>query len=436
MAPTAPALPRPIKMLAIELPDAAHQDRSDQVPPPLSVAGRRAVAPPKHKAVVVLGATGTGKSRLAIDLARRFGGEVINSDKMQVYAGLDVATNKVSADECAGVPHHLLGVLPHPDAEFTAADFRREASCAVAAVAERGRVPIVAGGSNSYVEELVDGDRQAFRERYELCFLWVDARLPVLRGFVSRRVEDMLRRGLVEEVAAVFDPRRANYSAGVWRAIGVPELDEYLRASTAGDERERLLARAVEEIKDNTFRLACRQRDKIQRLASMWPRVHCVDATEVFLNRGRDADEAWQRLVAEPSIDAVGAFLQEDQAEYSSRMVKDSPVIVTALGRRRRGTNGRLINIPTHEHTVTSTKPIMTRASRLTSTECHPALCCCQALDDRTETEPGRIADSVVGVKFLAARLQIHGFAVLSQFYKSVPLSDINSKEIVVKKAV
>jgi adenylate dimethylallyltransferase (cytokinin synthase) len=377
MAPTAPALPRPIKMLAIELPDAAHQDRSDQVPPPLSVAGRRAVAPPKHKAVVVLGATGTGKSRLAIDLARRFGGEVINSDKMQVYAGLDVATNKVSADECAGVPHHLLGVLPHPDAEFTAADFRREASCAVAAVAERGRVPIVAGGSNSYVEELVDGDRQAFRGRYELCFLWVDARLPVLRGFVSRRVEDMLRRGLVEEVAAAFDPRRADYSAGVWRAIGVPELDAYLRASTAGDERERLLARAVQEIKDNTFRLACRQRDKIQRLASMWPRVHCVDATEVFINRGRDADEAWQQLVAAPSIDTVGAFLQEDQAEYSS--------------------SGRLINIPTHEHTVTSTKPIMTRPSRLTWTECHPALCCCQALDDRTETEPGRIADSVLG---------------------------------------
>jgi adenylate dimethylallyltransferase (cytokinin synthase) len=239
MAPTAPSFPQRSKMPATELPDAAHQDRSDQVPPPLSVAGRRAVAPPKHKTVVVLGATGTGKSRLAIDLARRFGGEIINSDKMQVYADLDVATNKVSADECAGVPHHLLGVLPDPDAEFTAADFRREASRAVAAVAARGRVPIVAGGSNSYVEELVDGDRQAFRERYELCFLWVDARLPVLRGFVSRRVEDMLRRGLVEEVAAVFDPRRANYSAGVWRAIGVPELDEYLRASTAGDERER-----------------------------------------------------------------------------------------------------------------------------------------------------------------------------------------------------
>ncbi|GJM97015.1 hypothetical protein PR202_ga13905 [Eleusine coracana subsp. coracana] len=297
--------------------------------PPLSVAGRRVASPPKHKAVVVLGATGTGKSRLAIDLALRFGGEVINSDKMQVYAGLDVATNKVGPADCLGVPHHLLGVVPHPDADFTAADFRREAARAAASIAARGRVPIVAGGSNSYVEELVEGLGGEFRDRYACCFLWVDAGLPVLRDFVARRVDEMLRRGLVAEVAAAFDPRRTDYSAGVWRAIGVPELDAYLRSrgldGVEEHERDRLLAEAVEEIKENTFRLACRQRGKIQRLARMW-RVRRVDATEVFVRSGRDADDAWQRLVAAPSIDAVRAFLLQDHQagyEYSS-MVKGS----------------------------------------------------------------------------------------------------------------
>ncbi|TVU44453.1 hypothetical protein EJB05_03896, partial [Eragrostis curvula] len=309
-ATAAPAFPRLKMPPAIALPDAAVH-----VPPPISVVPRRA-APPKHKAVVVLGATGTGKSRLAIDLALRFGGEVINSDKMQLHAGLNVTTNKVSAEECAGVAHHLLGVA-HPDAEFSAADFRREAGRAAAAVAARGRVPIIAGGSNSYVEELVDGDRAAFRERYELCFLWVDVQLPVLHGFVDRRVDEMCRRGLVGEVAAAFDPRRTDYTRGIWKAIGVPELDAYLRSHSLDDgERERLLAAAVEEIKDNTFRLACRQRGKIQRLARMW-RVRRVDATEVFLKRGLAADEAWQRLVAAPSMDAVRAFLLEDQ-EYNS----------------------------------------------------------------------------------------------------------------------
>ncbi|XP_062212794.1 adenylate isopentenyltransferase 5, chloroplastic-like [Phragmites australis] len=322
---SAPAFPRLTMPLppAITLPDAAVA-----VPPQLSVVGRRVAA--KHKAVVVLGATGTGKSRLAIDLALRFGGEVINSDKMQVYAGLDVATNKMAPEECAGVPHHLLGVA-HPDAEFTAADFRCEAARTAAATAARGRLPIIAGGSNSYVEELVEGDRRAFRERYECCFLWVDVQLPVLHDFVARRVDEMCWRGLVEEVAAAFDPRRTEYSRGIWRAIGVPELDAYLRSrglDVDEDERARMLDAAVNEIKANTSRLACRQRGKIQRLAHMW-RVRRVDATEVFLKRGHEADEAWQRLVAAPCIDAVRSFLLEDQ-KYSSMVTAAKASIFTS----------------------------------------------------------------------------------------------------------
>ncbi|CAN6165581.1 unnamed protein product [Urochloa humidicola] len=285
-------------------------------PPPLVVSTNNRHGGVKHKAVVVMGATGTGKSRLAVDLALAFGGEVINSDKIQVHAGLDVATNKVTESECAGVPHHLLGVA-HPDAEFTAADFRREASRAAAAIAARGAVPVVAGGSNTFVEELVDGDRAAFRDAFDLCFLWVDVQLPVLHAHVARRVEDMCERGLVAEVAEVFDPRRTDYTRGVWRAIGAPELDAYLRWCAAGGEGEgegaRILAAAVEEIKANTRRLACRQRAKIQRLARMWC-VRRVDATEVFRRRGGDADEAWRRLVAAPCVEVVRSFLHDGDA--------------------------------------------------------------------------------------------------------------------------
>lgn len=301
-------------------------------PPPLVVRANRHMGA-KHKAVVVMGATGTGKTRLAVDLALRFGGEVINSDKMQVYSGLDVATNKVTAEECAGVPHHLIGVA-HPDDEFTAADFRREASRAAGAVTARGRLPITAGGSNSYIEELIDGDRSAFRERYDCCFLWVDVQLPVLHGYVDSRVDEMCDRGLVGEVAAAFDPRRTDYSRGIWRAIGVPELDAYLRLCCSGDqeERARLLAIAVEEIKSNTRRLSCRQRAKIQRLAKLW-RVRRVDATEAFRRRGAAADEVWERLVAAPCVAAVRAFLYDDvTADHSSiSAAPNIPVFTPAL---------------------------------------------------------------------------------------------------------
>ncbi|KAF8690441.1 hypothetical protein HU200_040794 [Digitaria exilis] len=282
-------------------------------PPPSLVATNNRYLGTKHKAIVVLGATGTGKSRLAVDLALTFDGEVINADKIQVHAGLDVATNKVTDAERAGVPHHLLGVVP-PDAEFTAADFRRDATRVAGEVTARGRVPIVAGGSNSFIEELVDGgDRRAFREVFDLCFLWVDVCLPVLHVHVARRVDEMRRRGMVDEVAAAFDPRRVDYTRGVWRAIGAPELDAYLRWSGHGGEgeRARLLEEAMEEIKSNTRRLACRQRGKIQRLARTW-RVRRVDATEVFRRRGGDADEAWRRLVAAPCIEAVRSFLNDE----------------------------------------------------------------------------------------------------------------------------
>jgi adenylate isopentenyltransferase (cytokinin synthase) len=118
---------------------------------PLRAKGRNT-----NKVVVVMGATGTRKSKLAINLARRLGGEVVNSDKMQVYDGLDVVTNKVTKEECMGVPHHLINGV-HPDADFTASDFCAHATRAVDLITERGLLPIIAGGSNSYIEELVDG---------------------------------------------------------------------------------------------------------------------------------------------------------------------------------------------------------------------------------------------------------------------------------------
>ncbi|GMP88591.1 hypothetical protein CsSME_00040519 [Camellia sinensis var. sinensis] len=78
----------------------------------------------KHpKVVVIMGATGSGKSRLAIDLALHFPLEIINADSMQVYQGLDVLTNKVPLQDQKGVPHHLLGTIS-PNVEFTAKDFR------------------------------------------------------------------------------------------------------------------------------------------------------------------------------------------------------------------------------------------------------------------------------------------------------------------------
>ncbi|KAK1412545.1 hypothetical protein QVD17_33893 [Tagetes erecta] len=266
----------------------------------------------KEKVVVVLGATGTGKSKLSIDLARRYPAEIINSDKIQVYEGLDIATNKISEEECAGVPHHLLGIVD-PETDFTAGHFVTTASMTMESIVGRRKIPIIAGGSNSFIEALIDDRNNEFRSRYDVCFLWVDVAMQVLHGFVSDRVDRMVDAGIVEEVRKMYNPN-ADYSKGIRRAIGVSEFDSYFRAeySSYGDKRTRakLLEDAINETKVNTCKLACRQLEKISRLRNVkgW-KIHRLDATPVFQKRGREADESWEEMVARPGSVIVNQFL-------------------------------------------------------------------------------------------------------------------------------
>jgi adenylate isopentenyltransferase (cytokinin synthase) len=272
----------------------------------------------KPKVVFVLGATATGKSKLAIALAARFGGEVINSDKIQVYAGLPVITNKVTDEECAGVPHHLLSCVTCPDADFTAEDFCREAGAAIKRVLSRGGLPVVAGGSNRYIKALVDGDGGAFRSTHDCLFVWLDAEPEVLRRCTAVRVDDMVRRGLVDEARAAFDPE-AGYTRGLRRAIGLPEMDAYLRRSRQDDDEddEGLLERAVEEIKVNTFGLVQEQVEKIRQLSMLdgWD-VRRVDCTEVLARMadGEGVEEPWGKVVWEPVQGMVTSFLEEEKS--------------------------------------------------------------------------------------------------------------------------
>ncbi|KAH1081334.1 hypothetical protein J1N35_021095 [Gossypium stocksii] len=264
----------------------------------------------KEKVVILMGATGTGKSRLSVDLATRLPAEIINSDKIQVHAGLDIATNKIPEEERCGIPHHMLGVIS-PYTDFTATDFVDMASHAMDSILSRSQVPIIAGGSNSYIEALVDDEDFRFRSRYECCFLCVDVAMPVLHQYVSERVDKMVEMGMVDEVRSFFDAN-ANYAVGIRKAIGVPEFDRYFRAEPYLDKQQRgkLLQEAIQEIKRNTCKLACRQLEKIHRLRNKknW-KIHMVDATEVFRRRGKDADEAWEKLVAGPSTEIVAEFL-------------------------------------------------------------------------------------------------------------------------------
>ncbi|KAH7577511.1 hypothetical protein JRO89_XS01G0260700 [Xanthoceras sorbifolium] len=280
--------------------------------------------PQKEKVLIVMGPTGTGKSRLSIDLATQFPAEIINSDKMQVYQGLDIVTNKITEEEQCGVPHHLLGKL-NPNTDFTASDFCRMASHVLESTRSRGQLPIIVGGSNSFIEALVDDEDFIFRSKYECCFLWVDVSMHVLYQFVSERVDRMVENGMVDEVRNIFDPK-ADYSKGIRKAIGVPEFDLYFRVEPFLDEENRgkLLKEAIQEVKNNTCKLAYRQWKKIRRLKNTkgW-NIHRLDATEVLRTRGKAADEAWEKLVAGPSTALVAKFLLDFPMEPSAGALRD-----------------------------------------------------------------------------------------------------------------
>lgn len=110
---------------------------------------------PPGTVVAVVGATATGKSDLAVDLALALDGEVVNADASQLYRGMDIGTAKLPPDERRGVPHHLLDVLD-VTAEASVARYQRSAREAFDAITARGRTPVLVGGSGLYVRAALD----------------------------------------------------------------------------------------------------------------------------------------------------------------------------------------------------------------------------------------------------------------------------------------
>jgi tRNA dimethylallyltransferase len=105
--------------------------------------------------IAIVGPTGTGKSALALDVAERVGGEIVNADAMQLYRGMDIGTAKLSLTERRGIPHHQLDVLEVTQTA-TVGHYQQAAAADVEAIAARGSVPVVVGGSMLYLQSLLD----------------------------------------------------------------------------------------------------------------------------------------------------------------------------------------------------------------------------------------------------------------------------------------
>jgi tRNA dimethylallyltransferase len=185
------------------------------------------------------GPTASGKSAIALALARRFDAEIVSVDSAQVYRGLDIGSAKPSAAERAAAPHHLIDIR-EPHEPYSAALFAADARRCIEAIAARGRLPLLVGGTMLYFKALIDG---------------LDA-LPAadaaIRAALEREAAERGWPALHAELARVdaasaarlapLDAQRIGRALEVWRATGQPLSSFHGRAGTAGCAPRRLIS--------------------------------------------------------------------------------------------------------------------------------------------------------------------------------------------------
>jgi tRNA dimethylallyltransferase len=161
--------------------------------------------------IAVVGTNASGKSDLAVALAKAFDGEVVSADSRQVYRGLDIGTGKLTEPEMQGVPHHLVDVADVRTTRFSLADFQRLAYDAIDDIRHRGRVPFLVGGTGLYVRAIVEGYRLVaavpdLRRRAELEVLSADELSSLLAAYdqtVASGVDPRNRRRVIRAIEII-----------------------------------------------------------------------------------------------------------------------------------------------------------------------------------------------------------------------------------------
>ncbi|SNR58791.1 tRNA (adenosine(37)-N6)-dimethylallyltransferase MiaA [Desulfurobacterium atlanticum] len=261
--------------------------------------------------VILTGPTATGKTDFSIKLAKEIDAEIISADSMQVYKELDIGTDKISYEGMKGIPHHLIDIVP-PDRPFSVADFVREADKAIKEIRERGKIPLVVGGTGFYIRSLIYGlpelppkdenlrkelekipseklydelkrvdplyasrispeDRKriiraievykltgkplsSFKEpdtpRYRFVGYFLYRNRDELYKRIENRVDSQIKRGLVEEAKKLLSYGR---EITAFQALGYKEMLPYIEGEVSLEEVVRVLKRRTKQFAKRQF---------------------------------------------------------------------------------------------------------------------------------------------------------------------------------------
>ncbi len=242
-----------------------------------------------NKIIVIVGPTGVGKTKLGIELAKRYDGEVINADAVQVYKGLDIGSAKVTLEEMDGIRHHLLDIKEVGD-DYSIYHYQTDCRCKIEDVLNRGKLPIIVGGTGLYIKAalydyklsfenkcntydelsndqlyamLKDMDRDIVIDRfnrrrlirainyyvennksisenktdkllYDALFIGLTTDRDILYDKINSRVDKMISSGLVEEVKYFYDKKISGRP--LMTAIGYKEVYSYLEGNCSFEE--------------------------------------------------------------------------------------------------------------------------------------------------------------------------------------------------------
>ena len=194
---------------------------------------------PKSPLIAVVGATGTGKSQLAVSLAQRFDGEIINGDALQMYEGLPITTNKITLEGRKGVPHHLIGCIKLREEPWTVKQFMNRARKIIEEIRSRQKLPILVGGTHYYTQSLLFKDAVIKEKSDFLTEVEREQRWPILRAETSDILEELIR--VDPAIAKQWHPndrRKIRRSLEIYLTTGRKASDIYHEQRRSQVEKE------------------------------------------------------------------------------------------------------------------------------------------------------------------------------------------------------
>lgn len=264
------------------------------------------------KVVIITGPTATGKTKLAVRLAKQYNGEIVSADSMQVYRGMDIGTAKVTDAEKEGVPHHMIDVA-EPEETYSAARYVDEASAVIADILARKKLPVIAGGTNLYIDSLVSG--RDFAE---------NSSDGALRSELGGMYDELGGEKMLE-LLADFDPERAaklhpSDKRRIVRAIEVYKLTG--KTISRHDEETKLIpprydaAKIVLDFKDRQVLY-----DRIDSRVDDMLNAGLIDEVRSLLDAGISADSTAMQAIGykEPAAYLRGEISYDEAVEQIKR---------------------------------------------------------------------------------------------------------------------